>query len=80
MSRSASFIPDAARFKSNVEFETKKGYAAYSSEFSAKTTLAFAGLRMKATNISYYIAIKRHWLGLEDSGACEPLWPVPLAV
>ncbi|BGP35560.1 hypothetical protein JCM10296v2_007401 [Rhodotorula toruloides] len=67
----ASFIPDAARFKSNVEFETKKGYAAYASEFSAKTTLAFAGLRMKATNISYCISIKRHWLGLEDSGLLD---------
>ncbi|KWU45594.1 Proteophosphoglycan ppg4 [Rhodotorula sp. JG-1b] len=68
---SASFIPDAAHFRSNVEFSTQKGYAAYASDFKARTTLAFAGLRMQATNISYYVNVKKHWLGLEDSGMLD---------
>ncbi|GAA5911445.1 hypothetical protein JCM6882_005004 [Rhodosporidiobolus microsporus] len=67
----ASFVPDAAHFKSNLELSTKKGYAAYASEFAATTTLAFAGLRMQATNISYYIKKKTGWIGLEDSGLLD---------
>ncbi|GAA5830171.1 hypothetical protein JCM11251_006906 [Rhodosporidiobolus azoricus] len=66
-----SFVPDAAHFKSNLELSTKKGYAAYASEFAATTTLAFAGLRMQATNISYYIKKKTGWIGLEDSGLLD---------
>ncbi|GAA5902285.1 hypothetical protein JCM5296_003972 [Sporobolomyces johnsonii] len=68
---SASFIPDAAHFKTNLDYSTKKGYAAYASEFSTHTTLSFAGLRMQATNISYYIAKKTGWIGLEDSGLLD---------
>ncbi|GAA5926641.1 hypothetical protein JCM1841_003190 [Sporobolomyces salmonicolor] len=68
---SASFIPDAAHFKTNLDYSTKKGYAAYASEFSTHTTLSFAGLRMQATNISYYVAKKTGWIGLEDSGLLD---------
>ncbi|GAA6038844.1 hypothetical protein JCM8097_002924 [Rhodosporidiobolus ruineniae] len=64
----ASFVPDAAHFKSQLELSTQKGYAAYASSFAATTTLAFAGLRMQATNISYYIQKKTGWIGLEDYG------------
>jgi hypothetical protein len=53
----ASFVPDAAHFKSNIELSTKKGYAAYASEFATTTTLAFAGLRLQATDISYYVYV-----------------------
>ncbi|BGP20335.1 hypothetical protein JCM10213_007112 [Rhodosporidiobolus nylandii] len=67
----ASFVPDAAHFKSNLELSSKKGYAAYATEFAATTTLAFAGLRMQATNISYYIKKKTGWIGLEDSGLLD---------
>ncbi|GAA5973038.1 hypothetical protein JCM11641_000376 [Rhodosporidiobolus odoratus] len=67
----ASFIPDAAHFKTNVELSTRKGYAAYASDFAATTTLAFAGLRMQATNISYYLKKKTGWIGLEDSGLLD---------
>lgn len=69
--QAASFIPDAAHFKSNVEFHTKKGYAAYASEFSTKTTLAFAGLRLQATDISYYVHKKTGWIGVEDAGLLD---------
>ncbi|GAA6013470.1 hypothetical protein JCM10207_008861 [Rhodosporidiobolus poonsookiae] len=68
---SASFIPDAAHFKSNIELSTRKGYAAYASEFATTTTLAFAGLRLQAKNISYYIKKKTGWIGLEDSGLLD---------
>ncbi|GAA5820864.1 hypothetical protein JCM3770_007274 [Rhodotorula araucariae] len=67
----ASFIPDAAHFKNNVEFHTKKGYAAYASEFATTSTLAFAGLRLQATNISYFIEKKTGWIGLRDSGLLD---------
>ncbi|GAA6005836.1 uncharacterized protein JCM10292_004655 [Rhodotorula paludigena] len=68
---SASFVPDAAHFKSNIEFSTKKGYAAYASEFATTTTLVFAGLRMAATDISYYVHKKTGWIGIEDSGLLD---------
>ncbi|GAA5865650.1 hypothetical protein JCM8547_007676, partial [Rhodosporidiobolus lusitaniae] len=67
----ASFVPDAAHFKNTTELSTKKGYAAYASEFATTTTLAFAGLRMQATNISYYVKKKTGWIGLEDSGLLD---------
>ena len=31
---------------------------------------------MQATNISYYVNVKKHWLGLEDSGT----YPIQNAV
>lgn len=68
---SASFIPDGAHFRSVLDFTTQKGYAAYASEGSVSTTLSFAGLRMAAKSISYYINKKSGWVGLEDSGLLD---------
>jgi len=68
---SASFIPDGAHFRSVLDYTTQKGYAAYASEGNVQTTLSFAGLRMAAKNISYYINKKSGWVGLEDSGLLD---------
>ncbi|GAA5930367.1 uncharacterized protein JCM15063_004786 [Sporobolomyces koalae] len=68
---SASFIPDGAHFRSVLDYTTQKGYAAYASEGHVSTTLSFAGLRMAAKNISYYINKKTGWVGLEDSGLLD---------
>ncbi|GAA6064020.1 hypothetical protein JCM10212_005503 [Sporobolomyces blumeae] len=68
---SASFIPDGAHFRSVLDYTTQKGYAAYASEGTLSTTLSFAGLRMAAKSISYYINKKTGWIGLEDSGLLD---------
>ncbi|GAA5971347.1 hypothetical protein JCM3765_007011 [Sporobolomyces pararoseus] len=68
---SASFIPDGAHFRSVLDYTTQKGYAAYASEGHVSTTLSFAGLRMSAKSISYYINKKTGWVGLEDSGLLD---------
>ncbi|GAA6024258.1 hypothetical protein JCM11491_006377 [Sporobolomyces phaffii] len=68
---SNSFIPDGAHFRSTLDYTTQKGYASYYSEGNVSTTLSFAGLRMAAKSISYYINKKTGWIGLEDSGLLD---------
>ncbi|GAA5912574.1 uncharacterized protein JCM6883_005309, partial [Sporobolomyces salmoneus] len=62
---------DGAHFRSVLDYTTQKGYAAYASEGTVSTTLSFAGLRMAAKSISYYINKKSGWVGLEDSGLLD---------
>ncbi|KAK4056475.1 hypothetical protein OIO90_002618 [Microbotryomycetes sp. JL221] len=68
---SDSFIPDAIHFKNRNEISCRKGYAAYATEFSTATTFSFSGLRLAAKDISYYLAKKGGWIGLEDYGLLD---------
>lgn len=57
--------------KNHNELSCVKGYAAYASEFATATTVSFAGLRLAAKDISYYINKKTGWIGIEDYGLMD---------
>jgi len=67
---SASFIPDLVKIQNHNELILEQGYAAYAASFDSSLRLKVTGLRLSASDISYYINKKSgNWFTRwEDSG------------
>lgn len=64
---SASFIPDRVQLVNHNNLVMQQGYAAFATSLDSTMRLKVTGLRVKASNVAYYVHSKAGW-GFKDAG------------